>query len=231
MDELLGEEPPPETAATCDNCAMLPKPGEARLPTHYNARTKCCTYLPMLHNFLLGKILADESAEFKKGKATVVKRLEDGDGLTPLGLYAPAEYLERYDPGVKFGHDLTLRCPHYLEEEGGLCGVWLHRESTCSTWFCKHSTGDLGRDFWREGVGPLLRTTELSLASWAAVQLDAGPSDWGPWQGKPRQLFAECSKLVEPLTWTQIEEICGDEVKAAARRTKALLVRLQALPT
>ena len=228
MDELFeGREPAPETEATCSDCAMLPKTGEARVPEHYNPRTKCCTYLPMLHNFLLGKILADNDPASRKGKATVEERLNQADGLTPLGLYAPAEYLARYDPTVKFGHDFSLRCPHYLEEEGGNCGVWKHRESTCSTWFCKYSTGDSGRALWREGIAPLLRHTELSLASWAAIELEAGPLDWGPWEGRPRALFAKCAELVDALSWKQIEELGGDELQTLAGRAKLLFSRVK----
>lgn len=224
MDELLGGEPPPETEATCADCAMLPTPGEARTATHYNARTKCCTYLPMLHNFLLGRILGDGALDEagEKGRATVEARLDSGEGLTPLGLYAPAEYLERYDPGVKFGHDLSLRCPHYLEAEGGLCGVWKHRESTCSTWFCRHSTGEQGRALWREGIGPLLRETELRLADWCARQLGASASTWGPWEDKPRALFARSAELVETLGWRDLERLGGAEIASMARKTRAL---------
>ena len=42
-----------------------------------------------------------------------------------------------------------MRCPHYLEEGGGRCGVWRHRESTCATWFCKYGRGSTGRNFWQ----------------------------------------------------------------------------------
>jgi hypothetical protein len=63
-----------------------------------------------------------------------------------------------------------MRCPHYLHEEGGLCGVWRHRESTCSTWFCKHVRGAVGQTFWRH-LHQLLRTAEQTLAGWALLEL------------------------------------------------------------
>jgi hypothetical protein len=79
--------------------------------------------------------------------------------------------LYRHIPDA-FGRTLTMRCPHYLEE-GGLCGVWRARESTCATWFCKHERGAVGKRFWRE-LHRLLAVVERQVATWCVIQLDVG---------------------------------------------------------
>ncbi|HEY6250973.1 MAG TPA: hypothetical protein VI685_13515, partial [Candidatus Angelobacter sp.] len=58
MSELLGGDIPSETSATCNHCAMLAQDGLASQEALvFRPDTKCCTYLPMLSNFLVGRIL------------------------------------------------------------------------------------------------------------------------------------------------------------------------------
>jgi hypothetical protein len=66
-----------------------------------------------------------------------------------------------------------LRCPHYLEEGGGRCGIWKHRESVCTTFYCKHVRGAVGAKFWKS-LQRLLLATEQSLAQWCVYELDVG---------------------------------------------------------
>jgi hypothetical protein len=221
MDELVGPVPK-ETSSTCDSCVKLAPAGEAQGPDHYDPQTKCCTYLPMIHNFLAGALLEDDDPEVAEGRATVEARIDAGAAVTPLGLYATEEYLSRYDAGARFGRDVTLRCPHYLHHRGGACGVWRHRESTCSTWYCRHDRGDPDRRFWREGAGPLLRAAELALAKWCAESLGAGECEWGRWQDQPRALYKAARPLAANLSWREVEEIGGDEVRRLAQATKRL---------
>ncbi len=175
--ELLGGPIPEETKATCQDCAMLcSKGGEQARPSNFffNPTTKCCTYVPILHNFLVGAILLDDDSAFARGRATVEERLRGGIAVTPLGMGQPPPYSLLYEHGwMAFGRSRTMRCPHYLEE-GGICGVWKHRESTCATWFCKHVRGAVGREFWRECMHTLLSTVERSLAAWCVLKLDVG---------------------------------------------------------
>lgn len=151
MDVLLPGPIPVERNATCDSCAMLPPAegdgGDSDL--FFSPSTKCCTYLPELSNFLVGRILSDPDPGSAEGRATVEARIAKGVGATPLGLHRTALYslLYRSSPG-SFGHAKSMRCPHFIEE-GGRCGVWRHRESTCATWFCKYGRGSKGRAFWQ----------------------------------------------------------------------------------
>lgn len=170
---------PEETDATCATCAMCPKDDVAEavapaLQNYFNSRTKCCTYLPLLYNFLVGRILNDSDPAAAKGRATVEQRLEARIAVTPLGLdRLPTFNLLYNNSAAAFGKSLALRCPHYLEEEGGICGIWKNRNSVCTTWFCKHVRGATGKSFW-EAVNQLLNAVELGLARWCLLELEIG---------------------------------------------------------
>jgi hypothetical protein len=174
LDQLLDGPIPGETNATCDSCAMLvpeSSDGTATDPG-YNPETKCCTYMPELWNFLVGRILTDEHPDAAVGRATVEARIDNSPVVTPLGLGRSHTYKLLYSTGGgdTFGQSRSLRCPHYINERGGLCGVWRHRESTCATWFCKYVRGKVGFDFWAN-LHQLLRATENTLAGWALLEL------------------------------------------------------------
>lgn len=175
FNELLGGELPAEPRATCHDCAMCDSTG-ATQPTNrqlYHPQVKCCTYWPRLPNFLAGMILLDEDPALTQGRDTVTARLRAGLAVTPLGLERPPKMDVLYtqiEPRA-FGRALSLRCPHYVDEQGGLCGIWRYRNGVCSTWFCKHERGVRGRDLW-ERVNLLLLAIEEDLARWCALKLD-----------------------------------------------------------
>lgn len=151
--------------------------------------TKCCTFVPDLPNFLVGRILSEKDARLAAGKASVEARLNAGIGVTPLGLSRSRVqsllYIE--GAGAAFGQNRTLRCPHFLEEEGGLCGIWLHRNATCATWFCKHVRGAVGDRFWRS-LHQLLGTVELALVRWCVLELDVNSAALASLFPPPRAL-------------------------------------------
>jgi hypothetical protein len=142
----------------------------------YNPQTKCCTYLPVLPAFLVGKVLEDDDPEGEHGRVTVRERIAAGAAVTPLGLGTPSRYSLLYGHGGEraFGQSVAMRCPHYVEE-GGRCGIWRHRNSMCATWFCKHVRGEVGWTFWAS-VRELLTSIERDLGQWCMLQLgvDAG---------------------------------------------------------
>src|ERR1044072_6248960 len=125
MRECLTGPIPNEPRATCHDCAMCAAPGHEsgpRDPVFYDPATKCCTYMPLMWNFLTGAVLDDDSVEAAAGRRPVESRIDDGVGLTPLGMERPPVYklLSSHIPDP-FGRARTMRCPHYIEE-GGLCG-------------------------------------------------------------------------------------------------------------
>ena len=175
MDELFRASIPLETRATCDDCAMCAPEGETAADAntfYFSPRTKCCTYQPSLPNYLVGRVLEDQDFAFSAGRATVERRIDNGIGVTPLGLDHAATYLLLYEhsPGG-FGRAESMRCPHYLEEGGGRCGIWRHRNSVCATWFCKYERGALGMVFW-DRTRELLIAVERDLAAWCVRESD-----------------------------------------------------------
>ena len=65
---LGGAAIPPETHATCGDCAMCADPGEAprRGTAYFDPTVKCCSYLPEIYNFLAGRILAEKSPAYAR---------------------------------------------------------------------------------------------------------------------------------------------------------------------
>ena len=178
IDQLLAGPLPQETDATCDDCAMCVGGDDytsSRTDIYFNPKTKCCTYIPELPNYLVGRILADQDPNSRLGRATVVSRLDAGIGVTPLGLGQPPsfELLYAHSKESLFGKSTTLRCPHYLADEGGRCGVWKHRASICATWYCKYVRGQVGLNFWL-ALHQLLSAVEKSLTRWCVLELDIG---------------------------------------------------------
>ncbi len=176
-------------------------------PLFFNPATKCCTYVPELHNFLVGQILSDPDPALAHGRLTVEARLRAGIGATPLGLAPPASYRLQYEHGwMAFGRSRTMRCPHYIEQSGR-CGVWKYRESTCCTWFCKYVRGAVGQNFWREGVHPLLSVVERQLALWCLLDLGLEPETL-------RAVLAPGPRVVAP------ESLRPDELDGRADRVE-----------
>jgi hypothetical protein len=224
MDQLLGASIPAETSATCETCAMAPEDQDAGpgfLPT-----LKCCTFMPRLSNFLVGGILLDRDPEMAAGRASIEARLSNSAAVTPLGLISNDAYQALYDAPGTFGNDARLLCPHYVNERGGICSIWRHRESTCTTYYCKFVRGAVGASFWAQ-LKELLRLAEQSLSSWCIAQLGlrAG-SEWGDWRGREREFFCECARLVERLEWHDIVGIGGRELQAQAELTRTAFGRL-----
>ncbi len=174
MDSVLPGGIPSEPNATCDDCAM--QPGETKPrgddALYFSPETKCCTLVPNLPNYLVGQILADEDPDPSaiEGRRTVLARIVSRGAVTPLGLGRTLAFSLHYrHHSDKFGRSRALRCPHYIEE-GGRCGVWKFRESTCATWFCKYERGVVGVRFW-SALQATLAMVEHELAFWCAKAL------------------------------------------------------------
>jgi len=176
MDEMLAGPIPRETDATCDDCVMTANDGDAETNRiFFNPQTKCCTYVPALPNYLVGRILADDDPNFASGRATVEERLNNGIALTPLGLGQPPGFQALYGHSSEslFGRSAALRCPHYVSAGGGRCGIWQYRASICATWHCKFVRGAVGSQFWQT-LNQLLSAVELCLSRWCVLELNVG---------------------------------------------------------
>lgn len=218
--ELLGGPLPSEPRSTCSACAMVATGGPAEDPgPRFLPNIKCCMFLPKLPNFLVGRALLDEPGP---GPRSVLHRLSNPSNRSPLGLLTPPDFAEHYEEVKKsgqFGREIGLRCPHYLEAEGGICGIWAHRESVCTTWFCRHERGAVSRHFW-SSLQQLLAVVEDVLSRTIARDLGAAPHDWGPWQGREVAYYEAAATRVEQMTWRDVTRIGAFEVRFRARLVK-----------
>ena len=258
IDDLLGAPIEPETHATCADCAMGAPVKERPDPeaVYFNPRVKCCTFVPALPNFLVGRILRDRARGRAQGRASVEARIAAGAGVTPLGLgRSPAQHV----PDAAFGHDEAYLCPHFVQQDGGICSIWHHREAVCATFFCKFVRGALGANFWG-ALRRLLEAVEQALA-WQCVEtLDVGaatvslllgaagdarhdtvtprqdgtyaPADfraiWGRWAGRERAFYEAAAGVVERLSWREILERAGPQVRLRAQLVREAHARLRA---
>jgi Fe-S-cluster containining protein len=148
LGELLDLPVPTEPESTCSNCPMCEKSPKNALPVNkcFNNQTKCCTFFPKLPNYLVGAILND--AGLPEGQRRISGRLTLGHGVSPWGVVADGRYALLFANSKDgFGRSESLLCPYYQKDSGG-CSVWTHREAVCSTFFCKHEGGKLGKNFW-----------------------------------------------------------------------------------
>jgi hypothetical protein len=233
-ESLLGAPIPGERRATCDACAMCRPAGEPPRPDdrYFDPGTKCCTYMPVLPNFLVGRILADGDPAMSDGRASMLGRINARLAVTPLGVGRPPGYAVLYDDGEDtFGRSLALRCPHYVEITGR-CGIWPHRESVCSTWFCKHMRGQVGYAFWRKALQPLLRVVQDAVAKWCVLELDIGADGLEQlvadpaWTGRPGPLTAaaldlKADEIAYARVWgswrgreLEFYRLCGERAEA-----------------
>ena len=227
VQSLLGELPPAETRTTCDACVKVPAPGEPMGPKSFHPDTKCCTYLPVLHNFQVGALL-DDPRTSPAGLASLQQRIDADVGVTPVGLIGHAEYFARYS-NESFGRDPSLLCPHYLSAEGGRCGVWHHRNATCSTWFCRCDRGQQSFSFWRQGLMPALRAVEETVSEWALFALGATQTDWGPW-GDRRAFYRAAARIGYGLPWERVLDLGGGNLKTLNEQAVGFYKRLQEAP-
>lgn len=228
---------PSESRVNCLDCTMC-DPATTRATVTFDATMKCCTYLPEIPNFLVGRILSDDTPANAQGRASVVRRIEDGAGVTPLLLGRSAPVAARFDAaGEYMGVRTDLACPH-LDGEGG-CGIRPHRHAVCATWFCKHERGAEGQELWAL-IRELLLAVEHELSVWAAMQEglsdaalrmclgtpgaervvpDRGASRapwWGDLLGDELGFYERCAGRVAGLDWDDVLRITGPVVSARA---------------
>jgi Fe-S-cluster containining protein len=242
---------PEEPKATCSACAMCPPPAPVPGVTYFRPDTKCCTYQPVLPNYLVGALLADPDPALEEGRRRVREHIESRVGVTARWL-APSRKraaIFRAARDSSFGRTTLLRCP-YLGPTG-LCTIWRHRESVCSTFFCKYAAGADGQAFWR-AVDAYVRLVERELAHHAVTTLaptlrepprpfdqmsleeleDRPPtaedyaSFWGEWQGREEAFYRAAFDLVSGLRREDLERLVGaapDELGALEAAHRRLL--------
>jgi Fe-S-cluster containining protein len=255
LADILPGPVEPERLATCDNCAML----DRSLPPdeQFDPRTKCCTFVPDLPNFLVGRILSDSAPDLYPARLFLQKRIESGASVTPKGIAPLPIYTHVYDArsGTLFGRAPAMRCAFYVEA-GGRCGIYAHRESTCSTWFCKHNRAASGLRFW-DHMHQTLRLIERSLTFWCIDTGDLGIEAreaaattepklrqldqyavggianraiyariWGHHVGREAEFYRGCARRVEALAWPQILALGGAQLAYHIRMLREIQANL-----
>jgi Fe-S-cluster containining protein len=233
---------PEEPKATCSSCAMGPPAAPIAGVTYFRPDTKCCTYQPAVPNYLVGAILSDDDPAMAEGRRRIRAHIATRVGVTSRWLSPSRKRLALFNAAREssFGRSLVLRCPYY-EADGGLCTIWRHRESVCSTFFCKYAAGADGQTFWR-ALEWYLRQIERGLARHAVQVLapslvepqrpvhqmsleeleDRPPSDadyasfWGEWQGREVELYQTTYEITAGLTQDDALRIAGagEELRA-----------------
>ena len=240
LPDFFERPAPGEKKASCDRCAMCQHAGDPPRPAGlvtFSPDTKCCTYHPKLPGYLVGAILDDTTPELAEGRRRIREHIHTRVGVTPEWLAPPRKFWLLLEAArtAAFGRTESLLCP-YFERERGLCTIWRHRESDCSTFFCKYDAGADGQAFWRAFRSWLVHV-EQNLAN-AAVQAvapglaeprvprgqltledveDRPPSDaayaswWKAWAGREEELYVACHRHVTGLGAEAVARLAGSE--------------------
>jgi hypothetical protein len=238
LPAFFDNAPPREEKATCQTCAMLAPPGvtPSRDRQYFRPDTKCCTYHPMLPNYLVGAALSDPRPEMDEGRRRLRARIASRVSVSPRWVSAP----RKMDTILKsswvniMGRSLVLRCPLYSAEHGG-CTIWPHWDSVCASFFCKYMKAADGEALWR-AVRNYLSYVERRLAIAAARAVlpgrpeepdphgpmtiedleDRPPSEesyaelWGDQVGREEEHYIRCHEWVGALSRGEFERIVQD---------------------
>lgn len=213
-----------ETRATCERCSMCDHGDPSPVAMEYfDSSTKCCTFTPILPNYLVGAILADDSPEMAEGKRRIQSVIAKRIAVTPFQVARPRKVsllMTAYND--VFGRAKSLKCPYYDDNNpAGTCSIWRHREVVCMTYYCKYSGGMRGFEYWA-ALKSYLSVVQRILAQSAARMVDStvvepqynanrltleemedlppNASDykswWGRWVGREEAFYRKCHEWV-----------------------------------
>lgn len=154
-EEVLTMEIPNERFADCMDCFHC---SSAARPT---SKIKCCTYHPILPNYMVGAILSDHSPAMAEGRKRIIEKIKNRVGVTPYGIIPPAKHQTLYNKYTKRNKGQiadakeivdskenadALQCPY--QSADSLCTIWKYRTELCSTYHCASVGGQKGQKFW-----------------------------------------------------------------------------------
>lgn len=201
---------PKESLADCTDCVVCPTPEQDPTEERFFRReVRCCGYHPWMPNHLVGRILRDGG----KGEELMGQRVATMVGVKPEAVHRRTDCGGLYEWGqeLHFGHDVDFRCPYWM---GGTdaCAVWLHRESVCRTWYCRHVEGVFGGALWHS-LRLALAWCDERLARWcvdrgAPPKKDADVSIWLDW-------YIRCADRMDRVPADEISALADDELGTA----------------
>lgn len=227
----------PEPRATCGDCAMCSKSDDTESPLSdfFRPDTKCCTYHPILPNYLVGALLANTDPSFDEGRRRIRAKIEQRIGVSPGWIRMPRKYEVLLEASrAAFGRSTVLRCPYY-EQTSGNCTIWRFRESVCSTFFCKHARGATAHTFWMALKG-YLNVIEKTLSLWSShavcpearepvpprTKLDVEDLEdrpphpevyeklWAGWAGREEAFYVACFEHVRDISREDFAALVDD---------------------
>jgi hypothetical protein len=215
VPELAGMEFPVEVIADCANCPMAPVEGQdPDKPFKFTNPLRCCTYNPLLANFLVGRILRRGDL----GTRQMLKRMENLDGVAPNGV-GPDKAAARFyakRSAREFGR-FDHKCPYWVEGEYH-CSIWADRNAICRTWHCKHVDGVRGHRVWMS-FKELLELIEKGLGQ---LCIDRGQP---PAKDAPRDEFIAwylwCASFVDSLGPADVERLMTGELNTRVIQVRA----------
>lgn len=226
-----------ESLATCDDCVKVQKGARPQ----YQAALKCCTFYPILANYLVGAILAEAPGQ---AQALIRRQLEQGQFVIPVGLGPAPAYQWRYvnKRPEEFGNNSDFLCPYYQRDSGG-CTIWQFRSSECRSFFCVSESGVAGEEFWRR-FNEMLYFVEINLSQAYLLERGFLPKDfrsqmnllrrsefkdgdgtnwflsqterqkiWDHWWGREIEFFLGGAEWVRSLTTAEWQREFGREFK------------------
>ncbi len=136
-----------------------------------NISTKCCTYYPVVPNFLLGFSLLSGSRDTRNIISTLINK----GHVLPLGLM-PSPIRQKNtlieSRSKSFGNFDKVVCDFL--GDNGQCHVYEHRNAVCSSWFCSYGTTRHTEAWWKH-LRNLMTHAEQSIGSWAIEQTGFKP--------------------------------------------------------
>jgi hypothetical protein len=226
-----------EKKATCGDC-LCSKPERGNLP-FYRKDLKCCTFQPFLPNYVVGALLEEGSGWVKE---LIEGKIRQREYAMPMGLFVPVRYQVAFNRRgeTDFGNREEFLCP-YFDHAGQRCGIWRHRGSVCTSYFCVSDRGEAGLRFW-ELLGEYLHVCEMVLAQDCVVSMGLPPecidgqleyincatgtdeelasdsmsevlfqNQWSEWSGSAEDFYRGCSKYVRELGVKGLEELLWEE--------------------
>ena len=201
---------------------------------YFSSKTKCCTFKPIIPNYLIGGIIQDSTQH-----PDILNWVNQNRQTFPLGIFPTKDDFITYDDILpdKFGRMDSFVCDFYHD---GLCGIWKYRSAICSTYHCHFYKGFYGQQFW-EDVRDFLQLIEERIAQYCCYELGISarylkqnttnffinfqsakwplsndeqlPLDdiWGDWVDKQADFFRECTKITQQLTYDDL--IALDPIK------------------
>lgn len=201
---------PEAKKSTCLSCPKIKS-------DNYMPDIKCCTYNPGIVNFLLGQALNDPQTE-KAVESLIADGFATPEGYQQTPGQAYQSILQ--NANNSFGKDDSVVC-RFLND--GLCGLYLYRNSICSTFFCYGSKTE--RSFW-DSLEAAVGQIETALGQWTMSQVGIVTKDfftvldsldvessfnksksnwtektlklmWGDWYGREKEFYLKCAELVD----------------------------------